>query len=503
MCPVAIPIISVARMSAVKNRWLIYLVVASLGYLVVLTTLGRFPNICGDEIYFKAAGREWAATGRFAAPELRGAFKLQPPLEEVWLPYPPLYPALFGCFVKAFGFGWRQCVSFDALIHVCLALLTFSVAGNLSAGADRRAAFWAGLAVLPLGVAGRPDDLAICIGMAALLPLLPPMADNGRALSLTSSIASGALFGLCAGTSIVAAIVLGLIAMGYVVVRSKTPVGIVVFGLVWVGTAATVFAILIAPILLKHPDAYRQYPAVMREVFRSDTRRYWQKIVHWLTLGRLVSFPVLGLMVLGLGTIVNSLRRNAIRRWSVLWLGPFAGVLFLLVFDPHNYLYLWFLGPYVLAVVAVTLTDPGLAPKLLGAQILRGFFVLLVLFGSTETVKQTIILAILSKTQSMEYNAHQIRDIVPPRSTVFNYDSWWFLGNDYSVHDPVWAPSTHWSEVDYIVIQNCPLSQKFEDYVRTHFRLIHDNRSRTPCTLFGVPLSRSKTGFGARIFARQ
>jgi hypothetical protein len=101
-----------------KNRWLIYLLLASLAYLVVLTAVGRLPCRFGDEIFFKAAGREWAATGRFAAPELAGTLGLEPPLEEVWLPYPPLYPILFGGFVKLFGFGWRVCVAFDAVIHV-------------------------------------------------------------------------------------------------------------------------------------------------------------------------------------------------------------------------------------------------------------------------------------------------------------------------------------------------------------------------------------------------
>jgi hypothetical protein len=65
--------------------------------------------------------------------------------------------------VKLFGFGWRQCVAFDAVIHACLALLTYAVALGLSGGKNRQAAFWAGLAVLPLGVfsTGRPDELAL------------------------------------------------------------------------------------------------------------------------------------------------------------------------------------------------------------------------------------------------------------------------------------------------------------------------------------------------------
>ena len=127
-------------------RYTIYILIAALAYLVVLTIVGRLPCLFTDEIFFKAAGREWAATGRFAAPELAGALGLAPPLEEVWLPYPPLYPILFGGFVKVFGFGWRACVAFDALIHACLAVLTFGVALGLSTSRDRRVAFCLGFA---------------------------------------------------------------------------------------------------------------------------------------------------------------------------------------------------------------------------------------------------------------------------------------------------------------------------------------------------------------------
>jgi hypothetical protein len=483
-----------------NNRWLTYLLAASLAYLAVLTFWGRFPNIDGDEIWYKAAGREWATTGRFAAPELRGAYGLEPPLEEVWFAYPPLYPLLFGCLVKMFGFGWRVCVVFDAVIHTCLALLTFGVARGLSAGGDRRAAFWAGLAVLPLGVAGRPDELALAFGMAGLLPLVRLRADAGCTLSWASSVASGALFGLCAGTSSPAAIVLGLIALVLLVDRAGSPARFIVLGIIWAGTAATVFAALLAPILLEHPDAYRQYLGLMKVVFQSDTRSHWEKIAAVLTIGRRVSIPAFGVLLVGLATVVNSLYRSSLRQWAVLWLGPFFGAMFLLIFDPDNNSYPWFLGPYVLAAGIVTLADPRLGPERLAACLTHGAVVLLVLYGSIETAKQTIVLARLPDEQSIQYNARQIRDLIPRGSTVATYEAWWFLACDYTVYDPIVSPS-HWSEIDYVVVQGHPRS--LERYAQEHFRLIKDNRNRIPYKLFGVPLSRSQTGFGARVFARQ
>src|SRR5258708_20764181 len=59
---------------------------------------GRFAVT--DEVFFKAAGRNWAATGRFAAPEMKGYFSnvLVPPATEVFFAYPPLYTFLFGVY---------------------------------------------------------------------------------------------------------------------------------------------------------------------------------------------------------------------------------------------------------------------------------------------------------------------------------------------------------------------------------------------------------------------
>src|SRR5271157_372421 len=107
-------------------------VLAIILYLFVLIRLGRLPQLDGDEISFKSPGREWAASGRFASPELRGWRGLDPPLERIWLIYPPVYPFLFGVFVKVFGFGWRQCEMFDGLIRVALAALTYAVAYRLA-----------------------------------------------------------------------------------------------------------------------------------------------------------------------------------------------------------------------------------------------------------------------------------------------------------------------------------------------------------------------------------
>src|SRR5271154_6086707 len=80
-------------------------------YLAYQAIGGRFVQM--DEVFFKAAGREWAQSGTFAAPEIDGVptadppgfLIMQPPLSQVWFAQLPGYTFLFGVFARAFGFG--------------------------------------------------------------------------------------------------------------------------------------------------------------------------------------------------------------------------------------------------------------------------------------------------------------------------------------------------------------------------------------------------------------
>src|SRR6266851_6463502 len=129
------------------------LILALATYIVLTLHYGRFQ--ADDEVFFKSAGREWAAHGKFAAPELRGFRNLDPPVEAVWFAYMPLYTFLFGVFVRMFGFDVMQVTLFDVLIHVALCLSVYALARALTPEASpARAVVAAGLAI-PLATIGR------------------------------------------------------------------------------------------------------------------------------------------------------------------------------------------------------------------------------------------------------------------------------------------------------------------------------------------------------------
>src|SRR5258708_39395536 len=84
----------------------------------------------GDEIAYKAAGREWARSGNFTTPELVGYGSWRDPEHPYQLQRgltPALYQASFGAFVKVAGFNPRSNVMFDALIHVLLGWATWAL----------------------------------------------------------------------------------------------------------------------------------------------------------------------------------------------------------------------------------------------------------------------------------------------------------------------------------------------------------------------------------------
>jgi hypothetical protein len=56
---------------------------------------GRFAVT--DEVFYKAAGRNWAMTGHFAAPEIVGRLTQGPPLTEIDFAQPPLYSFFLAC----------------------------------------------------------------------------------------------------------------------------------------------------------------------------------------------------------------------------------------------------------------------------------------------------------------------------------------------------------------------------------------------------------------------
>ena len=225
-----------------------------------------YPNFPGvDEVFFKSAGLNLSKGGAFAAPELEGFLHADPPLEQVFFVYPPLYPWLFGQWTHATGFGWAACVGYDALISAGLALIIFgladAVAGELLGPVSmrRRAAlaFLAALLTLLFGHGGRPDELGMALGFANAWWLFLPPASSPRQPGVT--FVSGVLAGLmlCTSPGVFLAFMPFLAALW---LRRVNDMREVAPSLVAAGLGGGLAAALcLTPLFLLHPHFYRQF----------------------------------------------------------------------------------------------------------------------------------------------------------------------------------------------------------------------------------------------------
>ncbi len=469
-----------------------------LAYLASAATVGQFPFI--DEIAYKCAGLHWANSGRYAAPELTGLLVVDPPVEVVWAGYPPLYTFAFGLIVKGFGFGWRTCVLFDAVIRVALACVTFLLARRLSPSLSQAGAWLAGLAVIPLGHSGRPDELATCFGLAGVLLLL--RAPH----SLSRTGAAGLLLGLSAATSPACGVTLGIVQA--VLLLGADPwrrsVGLLAL---WAALAASAALLVFAPLLLVHPGALHQFLAHARRVPSPDfLGGLLAGFQFCWAVARCRLLAMLGLAALGLLALTRAglpLART--------WLGGWAGLLFLFLFSSYRFTYFWFVGPLFLAAGLATLSLAWEGWRPWRRRAFVGLLGLAILVGALPWLRNTYVLHTLASSQALGPNVREVTSRVPTGSVVLTDLYWWVLADDCRVYDLNFGTPPSLEQVDYVVLSGngsqVPGQPSFrsdwQEYVRQHFDVVYDNLNREPSRLFGVRLSASAYGFGPLILARR
>ncbi len=468
-------------------------------YVGLLAAVGRSVGL--DEVFFKAPGREWARTGRLAAPELTGFLRnlnppLDPPIEEVWFVHPPVYPFLFGLYTRLVGFGPRPCVVFDALIHGLLVLLTFGIARRLREGLPDRVCFGIGLAMLPVGIFCRPDELAMCFGMAGLLALL-------GAATWRRVVLSGVLFGLCAATSVGAALLLGMVALTLLALSGR-----LLRGIGWTIAAGGAFALAIAPVLIAHPNAYRQYLAhaaahVGRGNFLLSLLTHWEnEQFHRSVLLACLLVAAVSLLARG-GDLTWA-------RWRRLWLGPLLGLGVSAVFLPDKIYYTWFLGPWMI-VAAVVVWRAGV--NRLHPVAVRGVALAVLGFYAIAVApfcKNLLTMCTLPESQTLACNARRIRELIPPGCTVLTDDYWWVLADDCRVYDLYFGRPDP-ERIDYIILTgngsgNPQMVREvpayLADYLPQHFRPVQNRINTQSLSVFGRPVPNSAFGFGALVLGR-
>ena len=455
-------------------------------YLVWILLFGRF--LSGDEIAYKAPGREWARNGTFIAPELRGFGAWRDPAhpyELRRLAGPPIYTFAFGLFVKLFGFNPTTNAAFDALIHLLLGWATFALARAL--GASPAAAAIAAAATLPLGTAGRPDELGALLAMFGSAIVI-------RGLTIRRAAAAGVLFGLSAGTSLVAAGLLFLWPLRTFLEERRRGLR---SAATFCACAAAVFAAVMIPLLLTTPYGIAQLSRLFGESARTSYAWAWANSLRY-------GAPHYLSAAAALLVALAHLLRGRFGEWLRLWLPPLAAFLVLLVILPVKYYYVWLVVPSLLAAAACAVAAFSSAWRI---AVLSAALVLWA-GAASRFALMALVRATLPPDQRMTANVELLRRTIPKDAGVMTYDFWPALAGSMRIYSTEADPP--WSDVDYIVLtgngsgapgQPQALRAEQQPYVREHFEPILDHLNRRAFAL-GPIHTHSAWGYGPLILRR-
>jgi hypothetical protein len=477
----------------------------SLAYFLSVIVPGRLAVT--DEVFFKAAGRNWAATGHFAAPELTGRLTEGPPLSEIYFAQPPIYTFLFGVYIKLLGFSPRLCIAYDAMIHLLL-MWSAMIFARAVYRADWRWAALSGALLATLGTAGRPDELGIVFAMWAAVAFRSRLPDPWRVTL------GGVLLGLCVCTSLGAFLFLSPLVLLELFTARTDRAGriadLAVASLAGLSVAAT----CVAPILIAHPAAYRQLiehageQSSLLSALTGEQRNsslgfvaLWKSMMRYgYNYGLLIGGPLLFAALCG--WLTKFYLRPVYSRIAVL----LASWVVLFIAMPGKYPYFWFQGCLLLiACVALAAhAQESLSPW-------RGRFLLalgLVLWmaASAQSIRWGYILWTLPADQKLSVNDQRVREEVPPGEGVMTTDYWWDLADRDTVYDLVFSdPGVR--AVDYIVLSGngsgrAGVPTDYKEKYKPGFRPIFDQLNATPPHISRLAISHSGYGFGAYVLKK-
>lgn len=488
-----------------RQSALVLLMVLSALYCLVELVPGRF--VVTDEVYFKAAGRNWAATGQFAAPELKGyRSDIVPPVSDVFFAYPPLYPFLFGVYTKVVGFGPRTCILFDVLIHLLLVWLGALVA-RLVFGLPWSVALLCGALLLPLGTSGRPDELGIVFALGAALALrkeVPPKAGIP---------VGGTLLGLCCATSLGACLFLGSIVGCEVTLRERSYSGklrdLVITALI----ALIVLSLCLAPILVAHPSSYRQLLVIGAGQTvagnagsgGSHIRNFLKLWIEALHYGYDKVMLIAGCLFYCLACwLFDKSPEKTMYARVVL---AVLSLLLLLVLMPGKYFYLWFAGSWLLIVCVALAWHVAQSTPPSTSRPMFALGILIWLIVSMPYFRSKAILWTLPADQSLTVNVNRVRAEVPAGVGVLTSEYWWALAGRNLVYETLFSnPGT--DAFDFVVTTGNGSGQVGKPLTTavslagTQWQAVDDHLRATLPSLLGFPLSHSAYGFGPYILKK-
>ncbi len=472
---------------------IVVLVALALVDLFLLVRL--FPPLTTDEVYFKGTAYHLATTGRWANPFV-GLAGNGP--GDGLVPYPPLFMVALAGWFKLFGLGGYQNHAFVLLLHWMTALLAGVLTLRL---VETRRGLWASMAAIGAFCYYRLDRTDVLAGVLVLASVLLLLESLDGSAGHGSRARPVLLLGLLA-TFLVgpAATLLYGAVLSVFVIRS---------GLAWVSVRSLLLQLASCALL-----AVASSWALSAETFSTLARQILGAVAtglrHPFRLTGAFSWSdavfVPWFVALGIALLLS--RRTPAgadrsRRAVALAEATIFGVLVWLLLTPKAGTYLHLLLP--LAVVAVVAITAGLFPRARLAPVAIALGCLLpgLLLALLTLARATTI----DDRERYSSAAKAVEKYVPAGELVAGDGCLWtvFAGRNPFV-DAGWAPhaarDARWIVSTGIGTGRAGLSvvEARPGVLRGGEEVVFDGILREPQRISGIPLGRSRLGYGIRIY---
>lgn len=397
----------------------------------VVFSESRFPG--SDVFLFKEAAINFALKNRLVASNL-----VYMPID-VELPfahYPPVFPTIFGLWMKLTGIGLKQSLLFEAILRGLRTLLLAALIWPSLKAAfnDRARRNWATLSILfLLGISfvstdeDRPDELALVLGLLCWWLLIKSQKNYQFVLS-------GMFLGVTASTSPAAGIFFGMGLLAFWFSQNKTKKHL---GLIVLGTLVSLL-VCIAPLVIAHGEVVKRFsvsakassaPYPMPWGGEKALMRFWLRIQycfnHYFGVGFRLVFSMFGTM-----TVMFLLRNR-----RALFVSPFqlSSAVFALIAP-----FVWSLQPYYQWFSVLPITIFFISSQLRDGERQRGiaFLGLCVAFSPmfTHEMKNLVMVVHRPVEESSAFIRKELlKEIKPEERVAVSFDQFFTLRNQREV----------------------------------------------------------------------
>ena len=494
-----------------SRRWLFSGTIA-----VILLWLGIIIGVRGvsphhiDDIFYKEPGVNWALTGKFISPALKGYGDVTPTYDKLFAVYPPLYPFCYGLWVHVWPHSLRSSIAFDVVIRLLLISWVFLGLPRLIKGLSDSVICLVALSVCFLGTWGRPDELAMVLGCWGMTLWVGSQARVSLALA-------GLCMACCAMTSP---------AGGLVVLIWGGAVWIAVLWeacdrSAWLKRLVAGSAIASGVLLGCLIPYYSRLGALQQNRYASQEflvgvvkSIHAGSLVPWLQLWQSAFASYLFRVPLYMVLMALVLRALFIEKCLIpraCLVGGMLAQLLVAVCMPQQMYYYWFITPLLLAIVLSNVSIKSFQ---------GGVLILALLIASNTVFRECIKAFILPKTQTIEASGEQAQRLIPSSATVLTDVRGYYVLQPHVrslyVTDGYFATREAMQEAGWYVFSSYGLGEKggvhmpaywTHDaravYVQRHFVEVFNGLDRSPPSIFGIPLGLQSAGYGVVVLKRR